>query len=1633
MNISNKLSPSPETRSRTKVSDSSNDQFALALWEMTMGCGMIQAILLLFWISFAQSLRADDFNRPSVGYTNTGGQIGWYWQASGTGTWKLINHELLVNNADASVQNNDQVLYHTRVSLQPGNWSASVDVRDETATRRVGMAFMVGANGTNFYQIRLQFGTKQVQVLENGAAGVLQTIYTNDTASSEVFNTGKYYTISAWSTAAGQINWTVNNAGADVNWRSRPTSEGYQVASGSFTDSTYTSGYAGIVKSQGDGVTDVAHFDNFYVREITVPPITQPHPRLLVTAADVVEIKAAINAQVEPRYSAWLDLKYYADGWSNDTVGSPYTGQDSDLFYLYAKTAGSQAAKMALAYQLKGNTAHRNQAKAILLRWAQATPLPGTDFPENTTNFQHSGMKVARSMNQFVYTYDFLYNDLTPTERTTVETWFRAMLPSLQAGIDQWNTPFQGSSTDPRGYVESSFMGNIYFSGGYYQNHTVSPTMGYLLIGYALGDQSLVQFAVDHKDNPRPYLTLFEGTILMPGETFPDVGPGDTMNPPPQAGEIFDRERHFDTSASPNGTGLAYSALSRNQMMSMTEVLYNNGLNFYTRTGAHGETMLASFNFFADFYRLGDASIKGGFYTGEGVSANYHATVFEVANKRNPGNPEITALLNSVDRAAVDPGGNIETYFVYPTLTHGVSSPALTTKLWTGEVNSIWNTTAFNWTGETWADGKDAVFGTTGAGAITVSGTRSLRDLTTNASGYSFSGGILSVADLTAANTWTINNNATLSSGITADFSTGSIVGSMVKSGAATLTLSGAVNATGFGTTGSGNWGITVSAGSLVLSGTSTFSNAGLLAVGGDATISGGTHDFTGTLQRRGIAMGGGKTVTVSGGTVNTVKILVGNGSSGIYTQTGGTVIIPTTGLVELGTAGNSTDTSVFNLDGGILQAVQLAPTASWLGISTINLNGGTFKANGASSNLLSATGALSQAGSIFVEAGGAVIDSNGYTITISQKLLTHATSTEGGLTKQGLGKLILSGANTYTGATTVNSGVLGVTGSSIANPNKLVINGGQVDLTGSETVGTLFFGAVQQAAGTYSATGAGGTIANSNFTGAGTLIVNYGPVSGFPTWTGEASSIWNTTALNWSGAAWTDGDDAVFGATGAGAITVSSTRSVGDLTVSSAGYSFSGGILSVAKLTAANAWTINNNATIASGVTANFSAGSTVGTLNKLGAGTLTLSGAVNSTGFGTSGSGNWGITVSAGSLVLDGTSSSTFVNSGLFVGATGASATISGGTHSFTGVTTRRGLSIGGNGGLLTVSGGTVTTVSIMVGNGSSATYTQSGGTVAADVVTLGTAAGATSTSVFNLDGGILQAVQLAPAAGWLGKSTINLNGGTFKASGASMNIFSPTITGSVVGSVFVKAGGAVLDTNGFSTAISEKLQADATSTGGGLTKLGGNTLTLSGVNTYTGPTTVIGGVLAVKGSSIANSNKLVLDGGKVDLTGAETVGTLFFGAVQQAAGTYSATGTGGTIASANFTGAGTLIVTSGPASGYSTWASANAGSQSADLDFDKDGMPNGVEYFMGQTGSTFTANPPVVTVGAVRTVTWPRDPAAVATFKVQISDSLDAGGWTDIVPPNASIDQSNPNQVTYTLPSGAPKKFCRLSVTP
>jgi hypothetical protein len=107
-----------------------------------------------------------------------------------------------------------------------------------------------------------------------------------------------------------------------------------------------------------------------------------------------------------------------------------------------------------------------------------------------------------------------------------------------------------------------------------------------------------------------------------------------------------------------------------------------------------------------------------------------------------------------------------------------------------------------------------------------------------------------------------------------------------------------------------------------------------------------------------------------------------------------------------------------------------------------------------------------------------------------------------------------------------------------------------------------------------------------------------------------------------------------------------------------------------------------------------------------------------------------------------------------------------------------------------------------------------------------------------------------------------------------------------------------------------------------------------------------------------------------------------------------------------------------------GFGTWASANAPGQTASQDHDGDGVPNGVEYFMGESGSSFTTNPLPVD----GTITWPRNPNATGqTFKVL--SSTDLVTWNDVT---SSANTTDPASVSYTLPNDGAKRFARLEVT-
>jgi hypothetical protein len=169
----------------------------------------------------------------------------------------------------------------------------------------------------------------------------------------------------------------------------------------------------------------------------------------------------------------------------------------------------------------------------------------------------------------------------------------------------------------------------------------------------------------------------------------------------------------------------------------------------------------------------------------------------------------------------------------------------------------------------------------------------------------------------------------------------------------------------------------------------------------------------------------------------------------------------------------------------------------------------------------------------------------------------------------------------------------------------------------------------------------------------------------------------------------------------------------------------------------------------------------------------------------------------------------------------------------------------------------------------------------------------------------------------------------------------------------------------------------------------------------------------------------------GGKVEPTGTEVVDTLFFGAAQQAAGTWGSTASTATNKDdTRFAGTGVVSVTTGPVAGYSAWATANAPGQTMDQDHDGDGVKNGVEYFMGLSGSAFTANPGPVS----GTVTWPMGATYLGVYGTdyEVQTSTDLATWTQV--PVGSGDNtvtvSAGTSVAYDMPTGG-KSFVRLVV--
>lgn len=671
--------------------------------------------------------------------------------------------------------------------------------------------------------------------------------------------------------------------------------------------------------------------------------------------------------------------------------------------------------------------------------------------------------------------------------------------------------------------------------------------------------------------------------------------------------------------------------------------------------------------------------------------------------------------------------------------------------------------------------------GTANGGSLRVNTTGNLTVSTvgsTAAKSLNVAGGSLNLqAALTVNGTLTMSGGSIAGSSVSAtrfSLSAGTIdadllgTGALTKTGAGTLTLNGAAN----NYTGA----TTVSAGTMVIG------SAGRLPAGQALTVNGGTLNLGGTSASL-------STVTVSRGTISNGDI----SASSTYSVTGGTISANLGGAAALTKTGAGT--------------AILTGANDYSGTTTVSAGTLEVKASSLPSDVV-----------------------NNGVLTFNQstsETYSDVINGRGRLTKIGDGTLTLTGANLYTGGTTISGGTLAVSDGTLPSPlgKATIINNATLSFNNDGSQVT--FAAPVSGRGNFFKTGPGVVLlSGANTYSGGTTVVD-GVLAGTPRSLRGAITMINT------------GSGVVFncstvGGTQSGKIEgLGSVTKTGSLTLTLTGANtytggtiVDGGTLSGSSISfpgdiQVTSGQVHFNQTRTGTYAGNISG---AGSLTKLGAGALTLTGTNTYAG---------GTTVTSGTL--QGNSSNlqgTIVNNATVVFDQAASG-------EYTGVMSGRGRLTKIGNGTLTLSGGNQYTGGTTVSGGFLAGTVNSvqGNIVNNAHVQLteegsGTYRGAMSGT------GVLEK---------LGVGTLTLTGrNTYRG---NTIVSQGTLAGSTL-----SVQGSILN-NGV---VEFQQNSAGTYTGvmsgtGRLVKVGSGQLTLSGANDYTGGTLVNAGTLVGNATSL------------------------------------------------------------------------------------------------------------------------------------------------------------------------------------
>jgi autotransporter-associated beta strand protein len=347
--------------------------------------------------------------------------------------------------------------------------------------------------------------------------------------------------------------------------------------------------------------------------------------------------------------------------------------------------------------------------------------------------------------------------------------------------------------------------------------------------------------------------------------------------------------------------------------------------------------------------------------------------------------------------------------------------------------------------------------------------------------------------------------------------------GGLTKAGSGTMVLSGSNSFSGALTVSGGIVSLSTKAAVAGTSGVNLGAGTGLTYTGGadtidrNITVTGGTGTLRntggGTLALSGNLSKNGTVLTFSGGSFNVTGVISGADANSDLIVDGAVVALNNT---------NTYNGPTYLRNAAVLSAnvVGAMPTSTRSAVIMDDVGTGSSSLTlAASQEIASLTGAASS--------GVSLATATTLTLGTSTGTTTFAgeISGSGGLIKDGASTQILTGANTYTGTTTISAGTLEVSGTTgaLSATTAVNINGGTLLLSGAAadrinnaaTISLGAAGSTLQLSGAVTETLGALTLAG----GAGARVIDFGATSGvltFASLTADLSlplHIWN-----WSG-----------------------------------------------------------------------------------------------------------------------------------------------------------------------------------------------------------------------------------------------------------------------------------------------------------------------------------------------------------------------------------------------------------------------------------------------------------------------------------------------------------------------------------